>query len=219
MTLLAVRTSVANMLTRSDLDAEITSEIQNAIREYNRTPFYLTEKRAGTINLTAGTTWYSTLDLTSAAGPETFTTATPIGDIQEIIHAKIEYGTLDEPMCEVPYYTMERYLENADTAGVPAWFARFAGQIGVYPIPDTTYTMQISVLVKGLVPSADGDTSVWFNEARELIECCAAKKVCMKYLQDVERAQVFAALEADQRNAVMRENINRQATGRIRARE
>lgn len=120
---------------------------------------------------------------------------------------------------EVHYMDMER----ADTfpfPGAVCGYSMYAGQMGVWPSrPDEgAEALYISASVKPLVPDLPDDTSVFFDEAQELIEAAAAKGICAKYLMDAERAAIFGGLETVAFNDLTRESNRKASTGRIRAR-
>lgn len=96
-------------------------------------------------------------------------------------------------------------------------YCMYAGQMGLWPSDDNR-AVYISATVKPMIPVDADDTSVFFDEAQELIEAAAAKAVCAKYLQDVERATVFGTLEQALWNDIQRETNRKATTGRLMAR-
>lgn len=93
----------------------------------------------------------------------------------------------------------------------------YAGQMGIRE-REAGGAVYISANVKPLAPELSTDESVFFDEARELIEAAAAKAVCAKYISDSERALVFAQIEEQAFNDIERETATKASTGRIRAR-
>ena len=51
--------------------------------------------------------------------------------------------------------------------------------------------------VKPVVPTEDADTSVWIDQAEEMVVAGAIKRVLLKYIRDEERAAVYVAIERD----------------------
>lgn len=228
MTLATSALTVAKMLGRAsaagteilDLETEIKAEIAETIRFYNRRPYALTEVRAFEIVTASGTAWYGTVDLTGGAGEQDLTdrTALQVSDLMRV-HYLRETGTNSAEMRRLAYNEFEALFEGSTPNGVPTSFTVYAGQIGIWPTPDGVYTLYGSGHVKPVVPTADDDTSVWLDEAGEMILAGAAKRVCLKYLRDAERAKEFVAIEASAEAMLQAEHVARSATGRVRVHE
>lgn len=106
-------------------------------------------------------------------------------------------------------------------SGWPIWgpwgYCVYAGQFAVSPW-DRGSAVYVSANVKPLIPDQPDDTSVFFDEARELIEAAAAKGVCAKYIQDIERASTFGTLESQSFLDLQIETNTKASTGKIMAR-
>mgnify|MGYP006935322130 CR=1 FL=1 len=227
-TLASVALSCAKQLGRAnaagtaivDLEAEIKEEIAEAIKFYNRRPNHLTEFRGFEVTTASSTTWYSTIDLTNGDGDQDSTgrTAVNANTILTIDYARENPGGSgnNEPLSKVSYQSFEGFFEGATSSGSPTYFTYYAGQIGVWPTPDGAYTLYFSGDVKPVVPTADSDTSVWFDEAEELIEAAACKRVCLKYLRDSERAMTFVAAEKDAEASFHSEYVRKSTSGKVR---
>lgn len=204
----------------ADLEDEIKAEIGNAVKNYNRKPWHLTEFRDGEITLAAGTEWYSAIDLTSGAGDqdETGRSAVDINTIISTEYMRIGDSNTDYELIEISHREFERYKDGSSVQGEPVYYTRFAGQIGIYPIPNAVETVYWSGTIKPPIPTDDSDTSVWFDEANELIEAGAARRVCTNYLRDDERAARYAATEALAMGALESEFVRKASTGRLRPR-
>lgn len=205
----------------TDLESEIKTEIQNSIRFYNRKPIHLTEVRGGELVTVAGTTWYSTVDLTTGDGDQSIAgrSAVDVNSIIDIHYMRENPGAsgLNEPLSRVPYQHFERMFEGSTPQGQPEFFTLYAGQIGIWPTPAAAHTIYWSGIVKPVVPALNADTSIWFDQANELIEASAARRVCSKYLRDNERAQMYAAEEAAAYNVLQHEHTSKVSTGRLRS--
>lgn len=218
-----VRSNVASMLRgRTDLNSEITQEIQNAIRHYSRRASWVIERRGGTITTVAGQHWYSTIDNTAGHGVEnspsgtTPTSADDLRDLIEIIYAKVELGNLDWPLDRVSYRTFETLEEGTSTSTTPRYITHFAGQIGFWPAPaNSNDTLYVSGFYKPSIPSADSDDSVWFQQYQELIENSAARRMCQKWTHDTELLQMFLSAEREQELLLSAESCTRTTTGRL----
>lgn len=218
--LASVALTVAKMVGRADatgatildLEDEIKDEIINAIKFYNRKPLHLLETRAGTLTTVAAQTWYTEVDTT---------TTISVNSILDIHYMRENPGAsgLNEPMREIAYNRFEQLQEGSTSSGQPEYFTRYAGSIGIWPTPGAVHTLYWSGLVKPIVPSADSDESVWFDEANELIECAAARRVCSKWLRDPERAAIYTAEEQNIYRQLRGEYVSKSTTGRIKPHE
>lgn len=215
-TFLDVRDRVADQLARSDLSAQIDREIQLAITRYNRRVTWLHEVRAVTLTSVAAQAWYSTVDVSTGAGPQDVAgrTAVDVSDIQSVRYMRTaDYDDLKQ----VRYSYFERFFDTTGSAGRTAYFTLYAGQIGIWPVPAGVETFTMSVVCKPVVPSSAADTSVWFDQAQELIENAAASAICRKFLSDGERAQAFKVFEDAAWDELLAESNKKAATGRIRS--
>ena len=215
-TFLDVRDRVADQLSRSDLSAQIDREIQLSIIRYNRRVSWLHEVRAVTLTSVAAQAWYSSVDLSTGAGPQDVTgrTAVDVSDIQAVRYMR----TADfDDLKQVHYSDFERFFDTTGSAGRSTYFTLYAGQIGLWPVPAGVETFTLSVVCKPVVPSSATDESVWFDQAQELIENAAASAICRKFLSDGERAQAFKVFEDAAWDELLAESNKKAATGRIRS--
>lgn len=229
MTLAAVALECAKQLGRvnaagtsiTDLEAEIKEQIAATVRYYNRKSWALTEFRGFQFTTTAGTTWYNTVDLTSGDGDQskTLRTAVDANSLLAVSYMRANPGAsgLNEPLWRISYQEFERLFEGSTPTGIPTYYTIYAGGIGVWPTPSQAYVMYGSGSVKPVVPTNDADTSVWFDQAKELIEAGTCKRVCVKYLRDSVRGRDFEVMERDQMMALSGETMKRTSSGRLRA--
>lgn len=226
MTLASVALRCAKQLGRvdgsgttiTDLETEIKEEIGEAITFLNRQQWHLTEVRKVTLTTVASQEWYSTVDLTTGAGDQDLTgrTTVDVNSVLDIDYIRETTSSLRDGLLMLRYRDFERLQEGSAIGGVPTGYTLYAGQIGIYPIPDQAYALEFSASIKPVIPTLDTDTSVWFDQARELVEAGACKRVCIKYLRDRERALEFAAVEEAAMSQLHREFVSKAATGKIR---
>lgn len=209
--------------TITDLEPQIKEEIRNTIRFYNRKPMHLTELRNGEILTVANQTWYSEASIVDAAGDQPLAgrTTLDVEDIIDIHYMRENPGAtgLNEPLSEIPYPVFERLFEGSVPFGQPEYFTRYAGQIGIWPTPSGVNNLYWSGIVRPTVPQADGDTSVWIDQANEMIEAGAARRVCSKYLRNMQWANDFAQIEVLQLQNLEGEQVRKTSSGRLRVRE
>jgi hypothetical protein len=217
-TLLDVRDRVADQLARSDLNTQIDREIQLAIARYNKRATWLHEVRSFTLTSVIGQAWYSSVDLSTGAGPQDVTgrTAVDVSDIQAVHYIRdADY----EDLRAMAYADFEKLFDTVSGGSRATYYSLYAGQIGLWPEPSAVENFAISAMVKPVVPSSASDTSVWFDQAQELIENAAASAICRKFIQDGERAQAFQAYEALAWEDLVAEGNKKMATGRLRVHE
>lgn len=124
-------------------------------------------------------------------------------------------GALTTELRHLHYQEFEQY--DSDNAPVYRFgYAFHAGQFGVRP-DQGGGAVYFSGNVKPLIPTTSTDTSVFFDEALELIEAAVCKSVSAKYLMDIERAAAFGALEAEVFRDIQIETNTKATTGRIKA--
>ena len=217
-TFLDVRTRVADQLARSDLNTQIDREIQLAMARYNRRVSWLHEVREVSLTSVAAQAWYSSVDVSTGTGPQDVTgrTAVDVTDIQKISYMRDpDYDDLRQ----VHYSDFEGFFDTTGAAGRPTYFTLYAGQIGIWPVPDGVTIYTLSAVVKPVIPSLATDESIWFDQAQELIENAAAAAICRKFIQDGERAQAFQVYETEAWNDLVREGNQKMATGKLRAQD
>lgn len=205
------------------LEAEIKDAIGDAIRQYNREPWHLTEVRAISLSTVAGQNWYNSVDLTAGASDQAIAgrTALDTKEILTIDYARENPGSsgLNEPLCRIGYRQFEAQLEGSTPNGPPTYYTYYAGEIGIWPTPDAVYTLYFSANVKPVVPAADSDVSVWLDEYEEMINAAACKRVAIKHLRDRERGLEFTAVEGEMREGLERENLIKTSSGKVRVRD
>lgn len=214
-TFLDIRDRVADQLARSDLSTQIGREIQLAIARYNRRVTWLHEVRDCTLTTVASQAWYSTVDVSTGAGPQDVTgrTAVDVPDIQAITYMRdagdIELRCLD-------YRDFERLFLSTNSGGTPTYYSIYAGRIGLWPVPSDVQSITLSAQVKPVIPTLADDESVWFDQAQELIENATCAAICRKFIQDGDRAQAYAVYEQAAFEDLVREGAMKMATGKLR---
>ena len=217
-TFLDVRTRIADQLARSDLNTQIDREIQLAMARYNRRVSWLHEVREVSLTSVAAQAWYSSVDVSTGTGPQDTTgrTAVDVADIQKIDYMR---DPNYDDLRQVHYSDFEGFFDTTGAAGRPTYFTLYAGQIGIWPVPDGVTIYTLSAVVKPIIPSLAADESIWFDQAQELIENAAAAAICRKFIQDGERAQAFQVYETEAWNDLVREGNQKMATGKLRAQD
>jgi len=88
---------------------------------------------------------------------------------------------------------LQRKFETANATGRPAYYALTAGEIEVYPIPDSTYTAELYYYAR--VPElSDANTSNWLLQYFPDAYLYGALVHSAPYLKEDARIQTWAAL-------------------------
>jgi len=217
-TLSDVATTIADMLARSDLTTQIKGEIARSVQQLNREVSHLTELRALSLTTAGAQVWYDEVDASAAEGYSAAQSATMSTEqITEIVYMRKNPGPsgVDEPMMFLPYRRFETLQEGSVTSGDPQYYTVYAGLIGLWPSPNAGIELEISAHVRPVVPTDDADTSVYFDEAGELIEAMTAARVALKYLHDPELAQMHGTVADAARKAMALETAHKVGSGRI----
>jgi hypothetical protein len=96
--------------------------------------------------------------------------------------------------------------------GRPSHWAETGDAIALWPIPDGSYTLSISGIAAAPAPEADGDISVWTNEAFDLIAARARFLLFRDVLRDTEGTQLAAQAEGEALSKLRREGHRRGRT-------
>ena len=223
-----IRTSVQAKLVRTDTVTQgyIDDQIKAAVRYCSRKPWHFTEIRQGFLSTSASCDWYTsaqfvesntpclfvTLDLATAAMVASEVSAKDILRIDQI-NAPTQQ---DQPLEQISYakfMDLQRGTNNVGSSA-PTAYTRYGQQIGLYPTPNTVLDLEISAVVKPIVPTTDAGESVFFDQARDLIEAFVCEKVCTLYLSDGERAGFYRESRQDEESALQLEHANQTATGK-----
>lgn len=213
-TLLDIRDRVADILSRTDLNPQIETEIKLAITRYNRRVTWLHEVRNATLTTVVSQIWYPTIDISAGDAVQDVAarTAVSVQDVQRVDYMR----TPDfDDMMRLDYFQFEELFDTSGTVGSPTYYTVYAGRIGIWPAPSDVGTYYLSVLVKPVVPVATTDESVWFDKAQDLIENAAAGAICRKFLSDGERAAAFQAYETEAWNEIVRESGLKRGSGKL----
>ncbi len=207
-----VRDSVAAKLKRSGsvAEAHIDEQIQAAVRYCRRKPWHFTEKREGTLTTVASQDWYSSV----VFGADTIDVAdiTRIDLITSPTNLDLRLGVVDY----IDFIGLQRGSTTSSNA--PTVYTRYAQQIGLWATPAAVFNLTVSAVTKPAVPATGATTSVFFEQARDLIEAYACEKVCSLYFRDQEQAAAFRGEWMGQVSALNAEHASQTATGRTMAR-
>lgn len=94
-------------------------------------------------------------------------------------------------------------------AGQPRAYAYYNDQLTLYPTPGSVYTLRITGTKQIDAPAVDADTSVWTNEAQDLICGRASYTLYRSQFRDPEGAALALGATQEARDRILRETTKR----------
>lgn len=176
-----MRAVIADDLNRSDMTTQINRAINRAIHYYTKERFWFNEK----------TSTFSTTNTVKNYDSSTIPT-----DIAQIDYMEIVVSGSDLELTPITYTEIESMDVNHQT-GIPSKYAWYKENIYLFPIPNNTYTVNISYQQTYADLSADSDTNDWTTSAEDLIEARACWWIYARVLKDQDQANSYKALEID----------------------
>ncbi len=230
-TLETVRDRVAAKLVRTDSTTEgyIDEQIKAAVRYYRRKPWHFTEIRQGFLTTSAMCEWYTSAHFVESTDPCLFVTLdlaqassvaseVPMSDIVRIEQIT-DPADSDCILAHIDYLAFINLQGGTQTSSTrPTMYTRYGQQLGIYPKPSGVIELNISAIVAPIVPTAASSTSVFFEQAGDLIEAYACEKVCSLYLNNGERASFYRDERIDQEQNLTMEHVNQTTLRRTVAR-
>ena len=208
-TLADLKTRIADEIARTDLTSQIASAITSAINYYEKKRFYFNEMRSLTFSTVAAQEFYSSTD------------ATGIAQLTDIDRVRITISTSQVYDLEAENYDVLDATSQSTTSdqGQPIWYAYYARQFRLYPIPNAVYTVRISGVKSLTALSAGTDSNAWTTEAdaEPLIRMRAKADLYANVIRDDDEALKFKALEKEEFAALRSRTTNLGASGKIMA--
>lgn len=173
---------IADELARADLETQIQRSIQSAIKHYERTRFYFNTSVTDTFATVANQEYYG-----AAANSR-------IPNLIQIDDMGVTINGIVLPVLAVPFDQMDT-AQNGAIKSFPQYFAYYAQQIRLFPMPDQVYTISLAWQYRLTALSADTDTNAWMTDAEELIRTRAECDLLWRVMDDPEKAQIFRLAE------------------------
>ncbi len=171
-------------------EGALTEAIANAIRYYAEEPFWF--NRAGAITSAPVTTVANQGYIAAPA-------AVRVPDVVTYLGVELEKYPLDD-------------IEGLVEVGQPVKWAANGDSIQLYPIPGGAYTLQVFGVAQIAAPTLDPDSTVWTNEAYDLIAARVRFLLFRDTWRDTKGAQIAAAAEDDELTTLRRKTRLRSAT-------
>jgi hypothetical protein len=178
--------------------SQINNAIQSTIADYSGEAFWFNEATS-TLNTVANQETYGTADWSA------------IPNIIRINTIKvITSGASGYNLSSLMNDQIED-IQDGTVKGRPEYYARYANQIRLYPIPDAVYSIRFTYISTLSTLSADGDTNSWMTDGEELIRQGAKKRLAADILMSDEIANRCAAMEKEAYDGLRQKNRNRRS--------
>lgn len=116
----------------------------------------------------------------------------------------------------VTHDELKESATDAAATGSPCAWALFGNRVYVDRISDQTYTLDLSYIRKDVtLPEADSDTSIWFDEGRDVIRLKAMEYFYRDRLHAFEIAERYEARAKTASDALTSQHNQRQLTAGI----
>lgn len=172
-----MKSRIADELARADLSTQIPKAIQDAIKLYERKQFYFNSKVNGTFSTVASQEYYG-----NAAN-------TDIPNLSEISSMKGTLNGVTLPIIPQAFETIDQ-AQNGNVVGFPEFFAYFAQQVRLYPMPSEVWTITGAWTYRLPTLSADADTNAWMTDAEELIRRRAKINLMVDVIRTVSSEEI-----------------------------
>lgn len=244
LTLADVVAEIVDETERTDLEEQIAKTVQSVIRTQRKRLHWFSVRRAARITCVAGQVWYGRFDAlsperladVSADGatriyedggePEShypwgFDGPDAVGgEVKDLL--KIDSVALIDASSATDWWWLtpidiERFnrgRDPRDSQNRPVYYCLYSGQIGLDPIPDAAHVIRVYGTFRAPVPELH-DTSVFFDEALELVRYFAKAHLYRQYLEDPEMAQQMEAAAVREQKDLRREHRLKTTTGRL----
>lgn len=184
MTYLVMQTKIADDLTRDDLNPQIKTAINEAIKTWEGIRFAFNEglRRIDTV---ASQEYYDLI------GPTLLNTDGSAVATGEMV---LELDSITVTLNSAPYTLSPRtqqwmdHYQTTNNTGQPDSFTLYGNRLRLYPIPNAVFQLTLSCLVRlGPNPlTADADTNAWMTEGESLIRHQAEHSLFRFPLRDTE---------------------------------
>lgn len=189
-----LKARIATELTRSDIDAGGSLEslletyIQRACEYYADTKF-----------------WFNSILTTATTSPGVATVTIP-ATVRVV--ERVSIPAYDDDLEE---YTLDA-LNDYATSGRPRHYSYYNDSLRFFPVPDGAYTLNIYGIAQVDAPTTDSDTSIWTNEAQDLVVANVKVRLLRFPYRDNDGVILALAEESDARTRLERETGRRLKT-------
>lgn len=172
-TLADLKTRIVTETSRSDLEDELADQLLLHIQR--ACEFYASEKF-----------WFNSIITTAptVGGTQTVNVPATVRRVDKVTIPALDIVLNECTLADFDDYTL---------SGVPWAYAYYNDALRLYPTPDAAYTLQITGLAQVDAPTDDADTSIWTDEAQDLIVARTKFTLFRGQFRDPEGAQLANA--------------------------
>lgn len=184
---------------------QIKQAIQDAIKKYERLPFYFNgQQGTNSFNTVVGQEFYTSSD------------SALIGTMSQFDRVSIRVANNRYSLKPRTWGFIQDLSVNNAVTGLPTDYAYFAEQMRMYPIPNQVYPITLVGTYRPAALSGDTDTNAWTNDAEPLIRNCALRIIHRDITLDQDKMQLAAQAELEALADVRGETTRRQGASGIR---
>lgn len=201
-TLADLHAEIADDIERADLDPQIATAVERAIRFFQPERFFFNEGFVSFQTIPGADVY--------AAGD-----AAAIPELMAIDSAVVVENDQTWPLRRVDEAWVERADGQASTA-YPCAFSYFARSLRLWPVPSGEWTVRLMAHQRLPVPALD-EANAWTDEAGSLIAARAKRHLALNALRDPAMAQAQSAIMADELEALRGRSNVIASTGQVQA--
>lgn len=175
-TLAQMRSTIADKLNRTDLNSQITTEINRAIEHYYNSERFWFNETTGTFSTVASQESYTSSD------------AAFIANIREIDYVKITLSSTNHQPLTLRTFQELQIQNQGRSTGQPTDYAWYQSSFYLYLIPNNIWTITVFYTKTYSDLSADADTNDYTAYAEDLIEAHVMAAMYDDYLFDPAKA-------------------------------
>lgn len=191
-TLADLKTRIIAELNRDDLSDTLATQLLTHIRR--ACEYYADEKF-----------WFNALlaSVDTVASTSTVDVPVTFRRIDQVSLTAYNTDLQERILTDMPIYPVY---------GVPNCYAYYNDKLTLSPIPNAVYTLAMTGLAQIAAPALDADTSVWTNEAQDLIVARTKMTLYRGQFRDTEGTQLAIAETQEIFNKLKRETARRLET-------
>ncbi len=203
-TLATLKTEIADDLGRSDLTDAIADAITAAIAYYQKENLFFKENHTASFSTVADQVYYSSSD------------DSDIGNVIDLDAVLCRISNNDYTLTPLDIHTFEVLNDANVSSGAPSRYVWHAEQVGLYPPPDTVYTVYLIGSFKVAAPASDSEAdNDWMTEGYELIRARAVSQLAKFKTQDFELSAIMQAAANEQLDDLRVRTARLHATNRV----
>lgn len=191
-TLADLKTRIITEMVRDDLADDLAAQllihIQRACEYYSEEKF-----------------WFNSLVTTAVtvAGTQTVNVPATMRRVDRVTIPAYTQELIEVTMQDLDFDTVQ---------SIPRGYAYYNDALKLYPTPDAVYTLQLTGIAQVDAPELDADSSIWTNEAQDLIVGRTKMTLFREQFRDPEGTQLAIAEVQEFYSKLRRETARRLET-------